>query len=174
MPTPLDTFSLPTDIDERHFEDYVPGAVLVCGPIDVDEAAIVDFGRRFDPQPFHVDPQGAARSPLGGVIASGWHTASLMMRLLVDHFLPRKAGLASPGVDELRWLAPVRPGDSLSLRVTITEARRSRSKPDRGLVRTCNEVMNQRGEPVMTVKTMVLMRCRGEGAEPAAHPGAAT
>jgi len=156
-------FELPADADERHFEDYVPGAVHSCGPITADEADIVDFGRRYDPQPFHADPQRAAGGPFGGVIASGWHTASLMMRLLVDHFLPGQAGLASPGVDELRWLAPVRPGDRLSLRVTITEARPSRSKPDRGLVQTFNEVSNQRGEPVMTVKTMVLMRCRSAG-----------
>jgi acyl dehydratase len=83
-----------------------------------------------------------------------------MMRLLVDHFLPRRAGLASPGIDELRWLAPVRPGDGLSVRISVTEARRSRTKPDRGLVQTFNEVVNERGEVVMTVKTMTLMRCR--------------
>ncbi|MBA4178246.1 MAG: acyl dehydratase [Leptothrix sp. (in: Bacteria)] len=154
---------LPVARADRHLEDYPPGAVLVYGPIAVDEAGIVAFGRQFDPQPFHVDPVAAAAGPLGGVIASGWHTASLMMRLLVDHFLPGKAGLASPGVDELRWLAPVRPGDSLWLRVSVTEARRSRSKPDRGLMQTFNEMINQRDEAVMTVKTMVLMRCRTAG-----------
>ena len=137
--------------------------VVDYGPILVDEAQIMAFGHEFDPQPFHVDPVQAATGPFGGVVASGWHTASLMMRLLVDHFLPRTAGLGSPGVDELRWLAPVRPGDALSLRITVTEARRSRSKPDRGLVQTSNEVFNQHGEPVMTVKTMVLMRCRNSG-----------
>ncbi len=166
--------TLPADADARHFEDYLPGAVHGCGPIGVDEADIVEFGRKFDPQPFHTDPQRAARGPLGGVIASGWHTASLMMRLLVDHFLPGQAGLASPGVDELRWLAPVRPGDRLSLRITITEARRSRSKPDRGLVQTFNEVTNQRGEPVMTVKTLVLMRCRSAGGHTPAAQETAT
>ncbi len=139
--------------------------VVDYGPIQVDEAQIIAFGREFDPQPFHVDPGLASTGPFGGVVASGWHTASLMMRLLVDHFLPRTAGMGSPGVDELRWLAPVRPGDSLSLRITVTEARRSRSKPDRGLVRTANEVFNQHGEPVMTVKTMVLMRCRNSNSE---------
>ena len=139
--------------------------VVDYGPIPVDEAQIIAFGQAFDPQPFHVDPMLAATGPFGGVVASGWHTASLMMRLLVDHFLPRTAGLGSPGVDELRWLAPVRPGDALSLRITVIEVRRSRTKPDRGLVRTSNEVFNQRGEPVMTVKTMVLMRCRSTGSE---------
>ena len=168
MPLPLSSpvsramapADLPVDTAERHFEDYPPGAVAECGPIAVDEAAIIDFGRQFDPQPFHVDPQRAAQGPFGGVIASGWHTAGLMMRLLVDHYLPRTAGLGSPGIDELRWLAPVRPGDQLSLRVTVTAARRSRTKPDRGLVHTANEITNQRGEVVMTVKAMTLMRCR--------------
>ena len=154
---------LPVAIDARHFEDYPPGAVVECGPITVDEAAIVAFGRQFDPQPFHVDVQRAADGPFGGVIASGWHTGSLMMRLLVDHFLPRAAGLGSPGIDELRWLAPVRPGDALSLRIAITEARRSRSKPDRGLVHTANEMINQRGEVVMSLKAMTLIRCRTAG-----------
>jgi acyl dehydratase len=144
------------------------GMVVDYGPIAVDETQIIAFGRQFDPQPFHVDPTQAAAGSFGGVVASGWHTASLMMRLLVDHFLPRKAGLGSPGVDELRWLAPVRPGDALSVRITVTEARRSRTRPDRGLIRTSNEVFNQRGEPVMTVKTMVLMRCRNSGTETAA------
>jgi acyl dehydratase len=141
--------------------------VVDYGPIPVDEAQIIAFGQEFDPQPFHVDPVQAATGPFGGVVASGWHTASLMMRLLVDHFLPRTSGLGSPGVDELRWLAPVRPGDALSLRITVTEARRSSTKPDRGLVRTSNEVFNQHGVPVMTVKTMVLMRCRSTGSETA-------
>jgi acyl dehydratase len=156
----LTAHELPRDLDARYFEDYPPGLSVEYGPIGVDEADIIAFGRQFDPQPFHVDPQSAGAARLGGVIASGWHTASLMMRLLVDHFLPRAAGLASPGIDELRWLAPVRPGDQLSLRITVTEARRSRTKPDRGMVQTYNEVVNQRGEAVMTVKTMTLMRCR--------------
>jgi acyl dehydratase len=160
--------SLPADPDARHFEDYPAGAAFECGPVVVDEADIVAFGRRYDPQPFHVDAQGAAQGPFGGLIASGWHTASLMMRLLVDQFLPRAAGLGSPGVDELRWLAPVRPDDRLLLRVTVTEARRSRSKPDRGLVHTSNQFFNQHGELVMTVKGMTLMRCRGQGPDDAA------
>lgn len=151
---------LPVPLDERHFEDYAPGLVVRYGPIAVQEADIIDFGRRYDPQPFHADPVAAARGPFGGVIASGWHTGSLAMRLMVDHFLPRRAGLGSPGLDELRWLLPVRPGDQLSIRVTVTEARQSQSKPDRGLVRTLIEAINQRGEVVMTIKAMTLMLCR--------------
>jgi acyl dehydratase len=165
----MDQHDLHADPDQRYFEDYVPGAVFEFGAVALDEAQIVEFGRQYDPQPFHVDAQRAASGPFGGVIASGWQTASLMMWLLVEHFLPRAAGLGSPGVDELRWLAPVRPGDRLSLRITVTDARRSRTKPDRGLVHTSNEVLNQRSEVVMTVKAMTLMRCRGR--EGSAHHG---
>jgi len=152
--------ALPGDRDARFFEHYSTGLVVEFGTIAVDEDGIIAFGRQFDPQPFHVDARSAADGPFGGVIASGWHTAGLMMRLLVDHFLPGRAALASPGIDELRWLAPVRPGDRLSLRVSVIDARRSRSKPDRGLVQTFIEVINQTGAPVMTVKAMTLMRCR--------------
>lgn len=154
------TAGLDVRIDQRYFEDYVPGTVVEAGPIAVDEAEIVDFARRFDPQPIHTDPEGARRGPLGSVIASGWHTASLMMRLLVDHYISRVAALASPGVDELRWLAPVRPGDQLSLRITVLDSKRSTSKPDRGIVRSLIEVVNQRNDVVMTVKGLMLLKCR--------------
>lgn len=152
--------AFPVDRDERHFEDYQPGAVHQFGPIAVDEAEIVDFGRRFDPQPFHTDAARAARGPLGGVIASGWHTASLMMRLLVDHFLPGQAGLASPGVDELRWLAPVRPGDTLKSVIEVLEVRPSSSKPDRGIARLRYQAVNQRGEAVLGFVVNHLLRRR--------------
>ena len=158
----------PVAAAERYFEDYVPGTVVEYGSIGVDEAEVIDFARRFDPQPFHLDPQSAAAGPFGGLIASGWHTAGLMMRLLVDHYLSPVASLGSPGIDELRWLAPVRPGDRLSVRITVMEARRSRSKPDRGLVRSSMEVMNERREVVMTVKAMTLMLCRDPASEPTA------
>ena len=121
------------------------------------------FAKQFDPQPMHVDPVAAAQGPFGGLIASGWHTSGLMMRLFVDHYLSSVASLASPGVDELKWLQPVRPGDTLRIRVTVTEARRSRSKPDRGIVRTFIEVLNQRGETVSTINAMNLLRCRPGG-----------
>ena len=151
-------FAVP--IGERYFEDYVPGAVYEFGDRVVSEAEIIDFARRFDPQPMHLDPKAAARGHFGGLIASGWHTAGIMMRLFVDHFLPGQASLASPGIDELRWLRPVRPGDALRLRVTVLEATRSRSKPDRGMVRALIEVLNQNGEIVMSLKPMNLLRCR--------------
>jgi acyl dehydratase len=108
----------------------------------------------------HVDPEKAASGRFGGLIASGWHTAALMMRLLADNFLPREASLASPGIDELRWLQPVRPGDVLRIRVSVLEATRSRSRPDRGIVRTLIEVLNQRGEVAMSLKPMNIIGCR--------------
>ena len=151
-------FSVPAT--ERYFEDYVPGPVFEYGPIFVTEADIIAFARQFDPQDIHTNPEVAARGPFGGIIASGWHTASLMMRLFADHFLSKVAAIASPGVDELRWLRPVRPGDSLRIRIRVMEARRSRSKPDRGVVHALVEVLNQNREVVMSVKTMSMLRCR--------------
>jgi acyl dehydratase len=148
-------------VEARYFEDYLPGAVAEYGDIRVEEAEMVEFARRFDPQDMHVDPEAAARGRFGGLIASGWHTAAMMMRLFADHFLSKVASLASPGIDELRWLAPVRPGDVLRIRVTVLETTRSHSRPDRGMVRTLVEVLNQEGRVVMSLKPMNLLRCRG-------------
>ena len=146
--------------EDRWFEDYVPGDVHEFGAIAVEEAEVLAFGRRFDPQVFHTGPDAATATEYGGLIASGWHTASLMMRLYADHYLSHVATLVSPGVDEVRWLLPVRPGDVLSIRVTVLEARRSRSKPDRGLVRSGVEVLNQRREAVMTMTGLNFIRRR--------------
>ena len=146
------SFSAPPG--DRWFEDYEPGSVHEFGSIRVDEDEVLAFGRRFDPQPFHTDAEAAKGTEYGGLIASGWHTAALMMRLYSDHYLSEVATLVSPGVDDLRWILPVRPGDELSLRVTVAEARRSRSKPDRGIVRSAIEVLNQRREVVMTCTAM--------------------
>ena len=151
-------FAVP--VTDRYFEDYAPGAVVEYGQIPVTEAEIVEFARRFDPQEMHVDPEAAARGRFGGLIASGWHTAAMMMRLFADNFLSKVASLASPGIDELRWLQPVRPGDVLRIRVTVLEATPSRSRPDRGIVRTLVEVLNQQGEAVMTLKPMNIIRRR--------------
>jgi len=153
-----DDFTKPAD--DRYFEDYIPGAVYEYGYATVTEAEILDFARAFDPQPIHIDPAFAAQGPFGGLIASGWHTAAIMMRLIADHYLSKVASLASPGIDELRWPAPLRPGDSVRLRVTVAEARRSRSKPDRGLVRTHVELVNQNDETVLTLTAMNLIAAR--------------
>jgi acyl dehydratase len=152
------TFTVP--VEKRYFEDYVAGSVHEFGPISVDAAEIIAFARRYDPQVFHTDPEAAKNTMYGGLIASGWHTAGLMMRLLVDHYLSHVASLGSPGIDELRWLRPVRPGDELSVRVTVVETRRSSSKPDRGIVRSFVEVINQDREVVMSVKAVNFLLCR--------------
>ncbi len=145
---------------ERWFEDYDPGATYTLGTFSLDEAAIIDFARRFDPQPFHVDAVAAAASPYGGIIASGWHTGSAVMRLMVDEFISSRGGLGSPGLDEIRWLKPVRPGMVLEVKVTVLDARISKSKPDRGLLHHQVDVLDTSGEPVMTFKGMGLVRVR--------------
>jgi len=152
-------------VADRHFEDYLAGSTAMFGPIAMSEEAIVEFARQFDPQPIHIDAPAAASGPFGGLIASGWHTACVVMRELVTHYLAGRASLASPGIDELRWLKPVRPGDLLRVRVTVLSAQRSRSKPDRGMVRTSIETLNQRDEVVMSMTAMNLFRCRRPGGE---------
>jgi acyl dehydratase len=151
-------FTVP--IGDRYFEDYEEGAVYEYGYAVVDEGELLAFARRFDPQPIHVDAKFATDGPFGGLIASGWHTGGIFMRLFADHFLSRVASLASPGIDELRWPAPVRPGDSLRLRTTITQTRPSRSKPDRGLVFTRGELLNQDDQAVLSLTAMNLLRRR--------------
>lgn len=138
------------------------------GSIRVDEDEVLAFGRRFDPQVFHTDVEAAKETEYGGLIASGWHTAALMMRLYTDYYLSKVATLVSPGVDELRWLLPVRPGDELHLRVMVAEARRLRSKPDRGIVRSNVEVLNQHGQVVMTVSALNFILCRPDTSTTAA------
>ena len=142
---------------ERYFEDYPVGMVDEFGEVRVTAEDIVAFARRYDPQPMHVDPHAAAKGRFGGLIASGWHTAALIMPLFVEHYLSKVATLPSPGIDELRWVRPVRPGDTLRVRVTVQEARRSQSKPDRGIVRSLVEVLNQHNEIVMTLRPMNLV-----------------
>jgi acyl dehydratase len=147
-------------VENRYFEDYLLNSVHEFGVIPIEEEEIISFGRQFDPQVFHTDPDAAKSTMYGGLIASGWHTASLMMREFVGHYLSKVASLGSPGVDELRWNLPVRPGDRLTLRVTITQADRSRSKPDRGMVHSFIEVLNQDRNVVMTMKAVNFLLCR--------------
>lgn len=150
-----DKFSVPPE--QRFFEDYLAGHVYELGTITVSEPEIIDFATRYDPQHFHVDPVKAAASEFGGIIASGWHTISLTMRLFVDHYLSHAASLASPGVDEVRWPHPFRPGDTVSIRVTTLETRLSRSKPDRGIVRARVEAINQENELVLSMNTVSIL-----------------
>jgi acyl dehydratase len=155
-------FAVP--LDDRYFEDYAQGAVYEYGYASVTADEIVEFARRFDPQPMHVDAEWAATGPFGGLIASGWHTAGIFMRLYADHYLSRVASLASPGIDEVRWPSPLRPGDKLWIRTTILEARRSKSKPDRGLVRTHGE-MFVGDRQVLALTALNFLQARDQGAQ---------
>ena len=135
-----------------YFEDFRVGQVIELGSCTFSKDEIIALARKFDPQPFHIDEAAAERSIYGGLIASGWHTGSLFMRLLYDGLLSHAASMGSPGQDELRWIKPVRPGDTLSARGLVEELIPSRSKPDRGLIRTTYEVFNQDGDKVMMVR----------------------
>ena len=134
----------------RYFEDFEPGQVSEAGPYVVSREEIIDFARRFDPQPFHLDEEAGRAMHFGGLVASGWHTAALSHKLLVEGMLKDAASLGSPGVDELRWLKPVRPGDALTLRMEVLELLPSRSKPDRGSIRCLFSLRNQHGDTVMS------------------------
>lgn len=126
-----------------YFEDFKVGASTVLGSVQVTETEIIEFAERFDPQAFHVDPEAAKASPFGGLIASGWHTCALYMRLLADGLLLDSSSQGASGMEELRWLAPVRPGDTLTGRYTVLDARRSATKPRRGTVTFRSEMVNQ-------------------------------
>jgi acyl dehydratase len=146
----------------RFFEDFLQsvGDSIELGSHQVTEASILEFARAYDPQPFHVDPEQARCSIYGGLIASGWHTAGIYMRMLVDQVLRDTASLGSPGIDELRWYLPVRPGDTLRGRITLLEARVSQSKPDQGLLRTRGELFNQDDQRVMSLVAVNFFRRR--------------
>ena len=153
----MTTAAFTTPPDQRYLEDYIPGATYEFGEEHLSEQELLAFARRYDPQDKHADPVAAAKSPFGGLIASGWQTGALMMRLYAAYYLSHVAAIASPGIDELRWTKPVRPGDRLRIRVTVIEARASRSKPDRGLLRSTVEVLNQNDEVVMSMIAMNMM-----------------
>ena len=156
----VDKVSFAAPADERYFEDYVAGSVHEFGDFTVTEADVVDFAKRFDPQYIHTDPDRAKNGPFKGLIASGWHSGAILCRLMVDHYISHVASLGSPGVDEMRWLHPVRPGDKLRIRTKITETRLSKSKPDRGLVSCEVEMINQDDQPVMSLKITNLLSKR--------------
>lgn len=143
------------------FEDFEAGMVFDLGERTLSNEVIVAFATEFDPQPFHVDEEAAEKSTFGGLIASGWHTASVFMRLYVDALLSRAASLGSPGVEELRWLKPVRPGDTLRARLTVLDTTPSSRNPNRGTIHIYSEVLNQHGDAVMTMKARGLFARRG-------------
>jgi acyl dehydratase len=147
----------------RYWDDIKEGQVVELGSRTLDKERMLAFAREFDPQAFHTDEKAAEASIWGGLIASGWLTGSTLMRLFYDGFLKDTASMGSPGIDELRWLKPVRPGDTLSARLTVLETSASRSKPDRGIVRSLMEVLNQHGEVVMTTRGVNFFRRRPAG-----------
>jgi acyl dehydratase len=136
----------------RQFDDFEVGQVFEFGPREVTEEEILRFAREYDPQPFHVDPEAAEESPFSGLIASGWHSVAMFMRMYVDTVLEGCATMGSPGVEELRWLVPVRPGDVLHGRVTVLKRSPSSIRPDRGTLHLRGELLNQDGEVVMTIR----------------------
>ncbi|MGB9986065.1 MaoC family dehydratase [Salarchaeum japonicum] len=135
-----------------YYEDFDVGDVEEFGSYTVSKEEIVEFAEQFDPQPFHVDEEAAKQSPFGGLIASGWHTASLWMKLMVEHHYDDAASLGSPGVEEIQWTEPVRPGDTLSVRLEVAEKRPLESDPGRGLLTTDTAMFNQDDEIVMTMR----------------------
>ena len=143
-----------------YWEDFPVGKVRETGGTTLAKEDIVAFAREFDPQPFHVDEAAAGRSLYGGLIASGWHTCALAMRLYYDAVLSHAASQGSPGLEKVRWLLPVRPGDTLRVRVEVLEARPSGSKPELGLVRSKWQMLNQRDEPVMEMEGWGMFRRR--------------
>ena len=148
----------------RYFEDFAVGQTYQLGTVEMTADEIVAFARRYDPQPFHVDPDAAAATPFGGLIASGWHTAACYMRLYVDAVLADADSHGSPGVEELRWRRPVRPGDVLTGSFTVVEVTPSSRRPDRGTVMFDSQMSNQDGEVVLTMRGRGLFGRRPAGA----------
>jgi acyl dehydratase len=140
-----------------YLEDLTPGRVFKSCEITLDSTAIKAFASQFDPQPFHLDEPAAAKSLFGGLVASGWHTTALTMRLLVEGGLPIAGGIIGAGTDELRWPRPVRPGDTLRVESEVLEVRPSRSRPDQGLVKIRSTTFNQNNEPVQLMTSNVVV-----------------
>ncbi|MGX1785904.1 MaoC family dehydratase [Bosea sp. NPDC055332] len=150
-----------------YFEDFIAGSVTEHGALPVSQDDILAFARRFDAQDFHIDPDKAKASFVGSLIGSGWHSCALLMRLAAEAFFLDSTSMGSPGVEEVKWLRPVKPGDVLKLRWTVAETKESRSRPEMGLVKFRFELINQRGEPVVEQNNWVMFGRRGSGFEAA-------
>jgi len=145
---------------EQCFEDFTAGDEYRAGPVRFEEAEMIEFARRFDPQPFHVDPRAAAQTVYGGLIASGWHVLSATFRALIDAGFLRGGGMGSPGIDEVRWRRPVRPGDTLEVALRVLDARPSRTRDDRGYVNLEFAARNQNGETVLSYRVTEILKRR--------------
>lgn len=147
-------------LKSRWLEDYRVGEVFEFGDHRVTQDEVIGFAQRYDAQPFHTDPEAARQSSFGTLVASGWMTGAIGMALMVAHFIPPAAAMGSPGIEQLQWLLPVKPGDRLRMRATVLQVRRSASKPDRGLLHLQQELLNQAGQTVMRHVGVAMMRCR--------------
>lgn len=144
-----------------YFEDFVPGSSAAYGALPVERAEILAFAAQYDPQPMHLDEAAAAQTLLGGLAASGWQSCAFLMRIIAEEFVSHSAGMGAPGIDEVKWVRPVRPGDVLSVRHTVLEARESKSKADRGFVKFRFELLNQKGELVLEQINSIIFARRG-------------
>jgi len=145
-------------MDTRFLDDLTPGQHFISPGLTLTEAEIIDFAWRYDPQPFHLDANAAAASSYGGLIASGFQSLAICFRLFIQSGVLAESSMGSPGIDELRWLAPVRPGDTLHSEIEVLEVRPSNSKPDRGIARLKYQAINQRGEAVLSFIVIHLLR----------------
>jgi acyl dehydratase len=148
---------------DLYLDDLAPGQTYGSGETTVTEAEIVRFAKDFDPQPFHLDGEAAKATFFGGLAASGWHTASLTMRLLVDSEMRLAGGIVGAGMDELRWPKPLRPGDTIRLESEVIEVRPSRSRPSQGLAKVRTTTLNQHGEAVQVLVANLLVVRKPEG-----------
>ena len=157
-----------------HWEDFAPGQVTDCGSRLITRAEIVAFAAEYDPQPMHLDEHAASATPFGGLLASGWHSCCILMRMLTDNLLVDTSFMGAPGVEEVKWLAPLRPGERVTLRATVLETRPSRSRPDIGFVKFRFELINAAEQPVMTLVVSPMFGRRDArspaGAQPRASP----
>ena len=162
---------MPTDTPppvRQYWEDLPVGRVLALGSVTVEREEVLAFARQYDPQPFHLDDEAAARSMFGRLSASGWHTCAMAMGLMVRGFLHESSSLGSPGLEKVKWLKPVYPGDTLTLKQTITESRPMASRPDVGLTRTTWDMFNQHGEQVLMMDGYGMFRRRTPAPPPPA------
>ena len=147
-------------VAELAFQDFAPGRVFEHGPRRLPHDEMIAFAAEFDPQPMHLDEAAARETMLGGLSASGWYVCCILMRMCVDAFVGRSSSMGAPGVEEVRWILPVRPDDELSLRATVLDTRVSKSRPEMGFVRFQFELFNTRGQRVMTLTTSLMLALR--------------
>jgi acyl dehydratase len=161
-------------VPRLHWEDFSPGQVTECGSRLITRAEIVAFAAEYDPQPMHLDEAAARATLFGGLVASGWHSCCVLMRMLSDDFLRDASFMGAPGVEEVQWLAPIRPGERIKARATVLETRASRSRPEIGFVKFQFELINAADQPVMTLVVSPMFGRRAANAAPGGQPEASS